>query len=272
MTNASKILAKSLRNRFAKKQSVLPRVPGEMGNGYGGMEVEGQDGYVYVTIAGKPEIVFNDRVPNQAGVSVWVGYLPEEPTKRQVLSTRSFSPTGVERGYLGYAPAKRYEWHAANGGQDPLWVHQRALTFLRLSVSNTVPQTFEVYVNVFSGRVWSGTQWNNVPRQDVDIYAHIPTAAGKAAFVLFTINTAGAVVTTKGSEVDIDALALTDIPDAPASTSYISGAVRVYTGQTKVQEGRTNTDFVDLRLASSAILAGSGGASGSQSAFLLMGG
>jgi len=238
---------KTVNKRFAKKQSVLSRVPAEIGNGYGSVEVENQQGYIYVTIAGKPEIVYNDRVPNQAGVSVWVGYAPEEPRKRQVLSTRSFSPTGVERGYLGYAPAKRYEWHAKNGGQDPLWVHQRALTFLRLSVSATVPETTEVYVNVFQGRIWSGAEWIAVPRQDVDIYEHIPTTEGKAAFVLFTIDTTGAVITTKGDEVNIEDLALSDVPAIPASTAFVNGAVRVYYRMTVAQEGRTNTDFVDLR-------------------------
>lgn len=248
-------LKKEFRRRFAKKQDAMPRIPAEMGDGRGNLAVEGMEGYVYVLIGGKPVPVYNDKVPNQAGVSVWVGYSPDEPRKFQVLSARGDSPAGDQPHFWGgYAPAKRYEWHAIGGGQDVLWVHQRALTFLRLSVSGLQPQTFEVYVNVFGGRIWSGSQWIAVPRQDVDIYEHIPTTAGKAAFVLFTINTTGAVVTTKGSEVDIDALALSDIPAIPASTAFVCGAVRVYEGQTVVQEGRTNTDIVDLRWSGLSML------------------
>lgn len=241
-------IKKEFRKRFAKKQDALPRIPAEMGDGNGNLTVDGMEGFVYVRINGKPVPIYNDQVPNQTGLAVWVGYSPEEPRKFQVLSARSETPAGAERGFwTGYAPAKRYEWHAKGGGQDPLWVHQRALTFLRLSISGLVPQTFEVYVNVFSGRIWSGSAWIAVARQDVDIYEHIPTTTGKAAFVLFTIDTTGAVVTTKGSEVDIDVLALSDIPAIPASTAFVCGAVRVYEGQTIVQEGRTNTDIVDLR-------------------------
>ncbi len=262
MTNAEKALSRKLSKRFAKKQSVLTRIPAEMGNGFGGLEVPGKDGFVYVTVNGKPEAVYNNLVPNQAGTLVWIGYTSDDPTKRQVLSTRSESPTGAETGFIGYAPAKRYEWHAKHGGQDPLYVHLRALTFLRISVSNTVATLGEMLVNVFSGRVYTGSGWVDVARQDVDVSAHLPSTAGKAAFVLFTIDNTGTVITTKGSEVDIDALAITDVPDAPTGTVFVCGAVRVYAGQEAVQEGRTNTDFVDLRLSNFVTSSSAGGGSG----------
>lgn len=261
MSKQERQLQKTFRKRFAKKQDAALRVPGEMGDGMGNINVPDMEGYVYVRIGGKPVPVYNDQVPNQEGTRVWVGKSFDEKNKFEVISTRGNSPFGDRVGFAGYAPAKRYEWHAIGGGQDPLYVHQRALTFLRLSVSGKEPVTFEVYVNVFGGRIWSGAIWIAVPRQDVDIYTHIPTTPGKAAFVLFTINTSGSVITTKGSEVDIDVLALTDIPSAPANTAFICGAVRVYEGQTRVQEGRTNTDFVDLRF-SSIVAMGSGSAIG----------
>jgi hypothetical protein len=250
MTNASKKFSKKLNSRFAKKQNELARQAGEMGDQNNNLFVPNMDGFVYVTIGNKSLPVFNNRVAPQIGVKIWIGYAVEEPTLYQVLSTRSETPAGVETGYGGYAPAKRYEWHALHGGQDPLSVHLRAFTPLKLSVSDTVisyDNFSAVYVNLYRGFVYTGAGYIAIPMQDVDISAQIPTAAGKAAFVLISINYMGAVIQTKGAEVDIDALVITDIPAIPAGTVFVCGAVRVYTGQTVVQEGRTNTDFVDLR-------------------------
>ena len=248
--SAVKKLTKILNQRFAEKQTELPRLPAVMGNTTGGLVDDNKDGNVYVTIGDKVMSVFNNRVPNQIGTKVWVG-LPTEETKNnkqwQVLSTRSVSPNGVVPGFSGYAPAKRYEWHATGGGQDPLAVHMRAFTPLKLSVSETVPESIEVYVNLYRGFVYTGTGYVAIARQDIDIQPHIPASVGQAAFVLVTIDNTGAVITTKGSEVAIAVLAIADLPAIPSNTVFICGAIRVYGGQFKVQEGRTNTDFVDLR-------------------------
>lgn len=241
-----KKFSRNLKQRFDKKQNELRRQPGVMGDGIGNLVVAELESFVYVTIGDKAFPVFNNRVPPQIGVKVWVGYAPEEPTLFQVLSTRGETPAGVETGFVGYAPARRYEWHAVSGGQDPLNVHLRAFTPLKLGVSNT-ENFLTLYVDLYRGFVFTGTQYVSIARQDLDLYAHIPTVAGKAALVLITINDAGAVIQTKGSEVNINALTLSNLPAIPAGTVFVCGAVRVYTGQTSVQEGRINTDFVDLR-------------------------
>lgn len=240
---ARKQLSNKLKQRFDEKQNELDRRPAVMGDGAGNLYVTGFDNFVYVTMGDKAVPVFNNRVPPQTGVHVWVGYAAEEPTLFQVLSTRSESPAGVQTGFVGYAPARRYEWMARNGGQDPLSVHLRAFTPLKLSVS---PEGW-MFVDLYRGFVYSSGAYIAVPRQNIDLYAQIPTTAGLAAFVLITINTSGTVVQTKGSEVNIEVLAITDIPAVPAGTAFVCGAVRVYYGQLEVQEGRTNTDFVDLR-------------------------
>ena len=250
-----KKFSKNLKQRFAKKQNEMRREPGVMGDSVGGLLVSGLDGFVYVTIGDKAFPVFNNRVPAQIGIKVWVGYAPEEPNLYQVLSTRSESPAGVETGFVGYAPAKRYEWHAVGGGQDPLNVHLRAFTPLKLGVSSAGGMNVDLY----RGFVWTGTEYLTIARQDLDLTTHIPTDPDKAALVLITIDDAGAVVQTKGSEVDIDLLALSDLPAIPAGTVFVCGAVRVYTGQTAVQEGRTNTDFWDGRFPG-YFTAGGGGA------------
>jgi len=243
MTNAGKKFSRKLNERFAQKQNELNRQPGIMGNGLGGLHVPNLDGFVYVLIGNKALPVFNNRVSPQIGAKVWVGYAPEEPNLFQVLSTRSETPAGVQSGFTGYAPARRYEWNATGGGQDPLNVHLRAFTPLKLSVSATGGMNVDLY----RGFVFTGTDYVAISQQDIDLTAHIPATSNKAALVLITINNAGSIVQTKGSEVDIDALVLADLPSIPANTIFVCGAVRVYNGQTAIQEGRTNTDFVDLR-------------------------
>lgn len=237
--------AKRLKSRLDRKQNRLDKQPGIMGDASGNLTVAGLDNFVYVSIGDKALPVFNNRVIPQAGVKVWVGYSDEEPTLYQVLSTRSESPSQVnEGGFTGYAPAKRYEWLATNGGQDPLHVHNRAISFLKIGTSATGGMN----VNLFRGFIWTGTTFLHISQQDIDLTSFIPVTAGKAAFVLITIDTTGTVVTTDGADVDIDLLDVdNDIPAPPASTAFICGAVRVYNGQTAVQEARTNTDFVDLR-------------------------
>lgn len=253
MTNKLKKFTRKIRQRFDEKQNAMERIPAVMGDGNGGLLVSGQSDFIYCQIGDKVAAVYNNRVPSQIGLSVWIGRTPEEPNLFQVLSTRSATPAGVDGSYVnGYAPAKRYEWHAVGGGQDPLAVHLRAFTPLKLSVSDTPPETLEVYVNLYRGFIWNGTGYKAVARQDIDLYSYIPTTANKAAFVLITIDNSGTPIMTKGAEVDIDALVITDIPAIPLGTCFVCGAVRVYYGQTKVQEGRTNTDIFDTRFTSLA--------------------
>ncbi len=241
--------AKRLKSRLDRKQNRLDKQPGIMGDASGNLTVAGLDNFVYVSIGDKALPVFNNRVIPQAGVKVWVGYSDEEPTLYQVLSTRSESPSQVnEGGFTGYAPAKRYEWLATNGGQDPLHVHNRAISFLKIGTSATGGMN----VNLYRGFIWTGAMFLHVAQQDIDLTSFIPVTAGKAAFVLITIDTTGTVVTTDGADVNIELLDPdADIPAVPAGTAFVCGAVRVYNGQTAVQEARTNTDFVDLRLTSS---------------------
>lgn len=244
-SNAEKYFAGRLAKRLNEKQNRLDKQPGILGDGQGRVTVAGLPNFVYVSIGDKALPVFNNRVIPQAGVKVWVGYSDEEPTLYQVLSTRSDAPSQAnDGGFTGYAPAKRYEWLATNGGQDPLHVHNRAISFLKLGVS----AQGGMYVNVFRGFIWTGTVYQHIDSADTDLTSYIPATSGKAAFVLVTISTAGTITFTDGADVDIALLDVdADIPAPPADTAFVCGAVRVYNGQTEVREARTNSDIVDLR-------------------------
>lgn len=248
MAKGIKKFTKRINQRFAQKQNEMERLPAVMGDGAGGLLVDNQSDFIYCQIGGKIAAVYNNRVANQIGLAVWVGRTPEEPNLFQVLSTRSATPAGVDGSYIGgYAPAKRYEWHAQGGGQDPLAVHLRAISPLRLGVSATANTASTLYADLYRGSIYTGTAFKQIARQNINLFSHIPSTANKAALVLITIDNTGAVIQTKGSEVDIDTLTIADVPAIPANTVFVCGAIRVYNGQAAIQDGRTNTDFWDGR-------------------------
>lgn len=233
-----------LKGRFKAKQDQMPKQAGIMGSSDGTLRVPNLDGYIYVTIGDKTVPVYNSLVTPAIGKKVWVGYTSVESKLYQVLSTRSEKPTGDQVGIGGgYAPSKYYEWLAKNGGQDPLHVHLRAISYLKIGVSATGGLNIQLY----KGFVNSGGTFLHVATQDLDLTAHVPATAGNAALVLITIDDTGAVVQTKGTEFAIADIAYTDLPAVPADTVFVCGAARVYNGQTVFQERKTNTDFIDLR-------------------------
>lgn len=244
------------RRKFRKKIITPPEViPGQLGDGLGNLVYSGGNNLYYCRIAGQIQVVYNDRVPAQNDLLVDVGRDTvsgsEKPGIFKVLSTRSSSPGGMGNGIqLGYAPASRYQWMAIGGGQDVLWVDKRQITNLRIG-----PLTgSDMYIGIVPGIVYNGTNSISVAYQTASMAAHIPAGAGNAALVLITINLSGTMVATKGDEFVLASVAdenamLAYLPAAPAGTCFVTGAVRVYYGQTAVQETRTNTDIIDLRFS-----------------------
>ena len=242
-----KILSKKLTSQLSKKQDSLQKQPAVFANNY---IVPNQINFNYVLVGNNIMPVYNDRVPARAGIKIWIGYDALDQSKGkskrfQVLGTRSEDAAGGQSVSSSGSPhAKSHEWNAEGGGQDPLHVHQRAITFLRVGIS-----TIAGNVKLYKGKIWTGTAFKNIPTQNIDLSTQIPSTPGKAAFVMISIDTSGAVVQTKGSEVNIEDLAEADRPAVPADTAFVSACVRVYYGQVKPQEGRANTDFDDLRFS-----------------------
>jgi hypothetical protein len=246
-----------VRQHLQRKQDRPERLPAVLGDGQGGLFVSGTPNTVYVQVAGGVTgQAWNSRVPASYGLPVWVGYDPLEPDRWQVLSLRAGAAeaAGFDLGGSGYAPADRYRWNYPGGGQDPLFVEGRQFLPLRLG-----PHT-GLSVYVYPWVVWTGTGWAYVSGTAVDLSASVPATAGNALLVLVTIDESGAVVMTAGSEVALADLGLDDLPAVPAGTRYVVGAVRLYAGQTVIQEGRSNTDILDLRNLPGAW--GAGGGSG----------
>lgn len=235
-------LRSNLKSRFDEKLDTITTISAVIGDGEGNVWVSGRDKYVYCRTASGIEQVLCTKIQPEHGMWVTIGVDPMDPPEKQVLTAENYMPGSSNSGIVtGPAPAIRYQWMANGGGQDPLFVELRQ--FLPLRVGVYLGMLIEIYAGAFK----YGTSRITVSRQTKNLSSHIPSTAGKAAAVLITIDSSGTVVATKGSEVDIANLAITDIPAAPAGTVLELAAVRVYNGQTAVQESRVNTDIIDLR-------------------------
>lgn len=246
-----KKLSTRIDRELSKKENSLPRSVGKLGDGFGNLYVDDTRTIVWVRFGETKAIpVFCNRVAPENELHVVVGYAPEQPRLFQVLSTYSEKPGGENAGTLGgYAPAMRYEWLAPKGGQDPLYVHLRAFTPLGMYVSH--PPSMNV--QLMRGMIINASKIPiEVPSATSDHTAYIPATEGKAVLVLHTIDNTGANVETVSAEFDIDALMpvgdrFANVPALPTDTVFVRGLVRVYNGQTKIQEGRTNRDIIDMR-------------------------
>lgn len=240
MTN----LRRKFQGKLNGKQNVPYTVSGLLGNSIGIVKVPNRENYVYVRLAGSGVAeVFNNRVESIYDLPVICGYDPLSPQKFQVLNVNGIMSESV--GYVaktGYAPASRYRWMFPDGGQDVLFSELRQLMPLRIT------PVAGMNVVIHNQPIWTGTEWIIFGGStNIDLTSYIPTNSGKCLMLLVSIDTDGNVVLTAGNEVNITDLAITDIPVVPNGTRYILGAVRLYYGQTVIQEARNNTDIVDLR-------------------------
>jgi len=240
-----------------KRQPAIKNILARMGDGLGNLRVSGENGKVWITINGHPYKALCSRVIPAYSKEVWVGVPIEGGASNvyQVISdnfSNATDPAIIQQ--MGYAPASRYE----AGGDDPIGIDLRIFRPLRLGMS----ESGGMNVDLYEGFVIFGDDRYVIERQDIDLSAQVPTTPGKAAYVLITIDNTGAVVQTKGAEVDLIDLSpvltpLINVPAKPNADDRELGAVRVYYGQTRVRDG-ANTDFIDFRFASG----GSGGSGG----------
>lgn len=245
-------LRRAFERRLDKKQDALPAMPGILGDPAGRVETS-LPNVVYVQVAQTVTTAICTTVPHIAGLPVWVGYAPHMPDKLQVISQRIIGGAGTDETQAGVPPhAASHEWYGegAIGGTDIIKVHLQQFMPLRVFIHT------ELTVGIYPGLVWGTTGWVMVADTNVfgmpvpktlDLKFDAPTTVDKSRYVLITINTSGALVKTRGTEVDTTALTLSDIPTAPAGTQYILAAVRLYFGQMELVENRNGTDIVDLR-------------------------
>ena len=235
-----------LKKRLSDKQDVLRAMPGILGDISGNVAVPGRPNYVYVRLMGVSgdalAEVYNNRVANLVNLPVLVGYDPLQPNLLQVLSTRAISPqVGEDNGKLAVVQPHHLS-HEYPSGSDIVWVQlMQFLPFRVFPVGG-------LNISIYRGVVYTGGEWRKLEETVThDLSPYVPDTEGKACFVLITLDNTATVTFTKGAEVDLADLAGTDIPAAPAGTALVLAAIRLYAGQTTINESTTNLDIYDLR-------------------------
>jgi hypothetical protein len=228
---------------------------GVLGDGNGTVRVPGLTGYVYVRIDDQAPIpVYNCRVPEQDGLAVLIGPDPIQPGFDQVLSVRGGTgqnPGANTPGLIGaHSDYHRYP--------NPGWFLVEGEQFAPLRLDQASATSGSPMLTVYPATIWTGTEYATVSSSGINLYGDIPAVSGQARMVLVTVDTSGSIITTAGTSGAASALALTSIPDPPAGTVKILGAVRLYNTQDILRRAQSDTDFLDLRMTDL-----SGGTSGS---------
>jgi hypothetical protein len=236
--------------RLNKKENKIIPLPAIIGDGAGNLFDD--DGNVYVRVNDQVQTIKSSNVSLAYGLPVWVGYEPTQPGTFKILNEKITDADSITNS-IPSAHANTHEWMGpgSNGGSDVVKV--QLPQFMPLRVMPYGAFSVIVWPNVIpiaSGYILiadTNDLGMPVPKVlDLSTYA-AAVSADKAVYLLVTIDTAGDIVITVGSEVDTADLALSDIPAQPADTLYKLAAIRLYYGQSAVLVNRITTDIIDLR-------------------------
>lgn len=226
--------SRAIKNLLGRKQDTITAIPAVLGD-KNGIVNTGQKNYVYARVGDTVISVFNNRVNSQYGLPVMIGYDPAQPGILQVLSTRDVGNISNTQ----HQVPEHHENHEYPYGNDIVYMQLRQFLPLRLTP-----------LGGFKVAIYRAFVWANgfkVVNDTLDLLQYRPTQPFAACYVLITIDENGNINVTKGNEVDISTLSLSDIPEVPATTKYVIGAIRLYASQTEIRESGTDTDILDLR-------------------------
>jgi hypothetical protein len=233
MINAHKQIADKVRTLVAKSREGDEFV-GFLGNLNGIVEAD-KFNNVNVLIHGIEFTAYNEKVPK-------IAFLPVKITKRsgrlQVTEARNV----FHRTTYMDIPDHDHTWGRST---NPTWV--RGEQFLPGLV---IPHDSGLSVH-FTGLIyWLDGDFRVCMAQDVDLSGEIP--AYGARFVLLEADEDGAISLKLGDVVaGLGMLTYADIPAPSAGKKSLNFAVKLYAGQSRIQQGLEfmNSDVVDLRWA-----------------------
>jgi len=226
--------SRAIKNLLGKKQDTITAIPAVLGD-KNGIVNTGQKNYVYARAGDTVISVFNNRVNAQYGLPVMIGYDPAQPGILQVLSTRDVGNIGNTQ----HQVPGHHENHEYPYGSDIVYMQLRQFLPLRLTP-----------LGGFKVAIYRAVVWANgfkVVNDTLDLLQYRPTQPFAACYVLITVSNDGNINVTKGNEVNISELSLSNIPQIPPTAKYVVGAIRLYASQTEIRESGTDTDIVDLR-------------------------
>jgi hypothetical protein len=212
-----------------------------LGKGDGTVSVPNVPNAVYVRENGRgvPFIVYNFKVQNAHGQPVVVGEDFESPGVRQVLGLRIIPGVTYLDGAGIQAHGASHTW----GGADPIYIKSRQILDVMLYTSSGM------VCNVRSGYVKKADgSLQFIANQTLDLTSHIPTTSGKNRWVCISVDTAGVLQVTNGSECDLLDFTFEDMPATPKAHVGIV-YIKLRYGQSSLSDNYNSSDFVDARFA-----------------------
>ena len=249
-----------LNNRFKKrfdkriKQSGdfwIERQPAKLGNYSDVVEVPGAESMVYARlINGQVVTVFNNRVPNNPHLDVWIGTDKSEPTLWQVLQEWAVHDSNQVPNLVTY----HHEQHEYPS-PDTVWV--RTDQFMAL---NVLPAG-EFKINLYGGIVYRFGMdapirvANQVDDDAIDLVSYAIDAGAK--YVLMEILEDGTPNFVEGSVLgSIEILESEGLP-IPSAGAFPIFALIFHEGQTELRRDNDTRTIIDLRQFTSDVASAS---------------
>jgi hypothetical protein len=210
-----------------------------MGDGNGTVAITARPGFVWVRINGIKAAAYNARVQNIEDLAVWAGYDPVEPQMFQVLGLRHVYKDTDLPAFAAIGPHHAsHEWESVTGS-DMVYVHLRQWMPLRVGVSSGLT----VEVNGGINPTATG-EWSFVAYQTLDLSGDLPATG--ACWALIYLDD-GTLARRLGNRVpSLAALSVENIP-ALQSGERALAAVKLYAGQTGIQDDAHHREILDLR-------------------------
>lgn len=229
-------------------QPILDQFPALLGDGRGNVPVPNMPGFVYIRYGEEGEdgvsVAYNQVVPLHDGLAITVGYRIDQPRLLQVISQRRVY-VGTGQGQIPNVVAHHHthEYPEAGdpnaSGSDMTVGHWRQMRGLRTVVVSSFTVALEPWL-VYGE---SGYRWINY--QTLDLVSDRPSAG--ACYALTYVDSDGVFKRRLGPTVPSPELNVDDHTPSLLAGERPSAVIRLYRGQTSIQETREIKDIWDAR-------------------------
>ncbi len=252
---------RAARKALNRKANNPLRIAGVTGNGEGTVET-GTANLIYcLTAEGDVVQAWAYNCPHVYGLPVWLTQSERRPGALEVAAIRDIgSQNSSQQAEVGKHGDSHRWLGLRGGGYDPTFIELRQFMPFGLWCGNDPEAAF--LLRVGRGVIWTGVQFVELQPSTLDLTAYLPTTVGAARYARFVLiyvaskdsGTAAEVKAVAGTAVAGTVLTLEDIPAAPSGTLLVIGAVRMYSDQEMILDGRTATDIIDLRFPFRALV------------------
>lgn len=245
---------RAARKALNKKQDTPLRIPAVTGDGNGTLET-GTDNLIYCVTATDGVVqAWAYNCPHVYGLPVWVSKSERRPGALEVVGIRDIGSQNASRQSEVGKHGTSHRWLGTEGGgYDPVFIELRQFMPFGLWAGNNADYAFSVYVG--RGVIWTGEQYVEVKPAELDLSGGLPMATGGDRYARYTLIYVASKDNGTDAEVRVlygtvklaTSFTIEDVPTPPSDSLLVIGAVRLYSDQVMIQDGRAGTDVIDLR-------------------------